>query len=295
VAETAHSSALSAAPPARAQQQDSKEENQRDNEARTIAMRSLKILTAALFLVSTGEAFQNLFSGQAFPSKPKGVSKVARSLEDELLAAIDQGGSRLDNSNLITGLVDELENTPSIPEPAIAPEVYGRWRLLYTTNADTSSPIQRRAVDTQKFAIFQDIIVNDKDQLQVNQVVKFSDKNQLSVDALASTAAYPLPELTERQSTGKILGLNLLGVSMVGEEAQPNFNRPNSRIEFVFDEGNFAFGSLKVPYPVPFRLPILRDAVKGWIDVSTLIWQPTVLLHPSLHLPLIGCRNLLRR
>lgn len=192
----------------------------------------------------------------------------AKALEDQLLAAIDNQGSRLANSDEIAALVTALESKPSIDEPAISESVYGRWRLMYTTNADTSSPIQRKAVDTQKFPIYQDIIVNDKDQLLVNQVVQFNDSAELTVTALASTAAYPLAELTERQGTGKILGLNILGVSAIGEEAKPDPNRPNSRINFVFDEGNFDFGSFQVPYPVPFRLPLLRDAVKGWIDIT---------------------------
>jgi len=160
----------------------------------------------------------------------------------------------------------------SIPRPAIAPEVYGRWRLLQTTNADTASPIQRKAVDTTKFDIFQDIVFaeNDPESLLVRQIVKFSDTNELCVDALASTSAYPLEELTDRERTGKILGLNILGVSMVGDEAEEDEARPDSRVRFVFDEGRFDFGGFTIPYPVPFRNPLFRDAVKGWIDITYL-------------------------
>lgn len=104
----------------------------------------------------------------------------------------------------------------------------------------------------------------------MRQIVKFNEKNELCVDALASTAAYPLQELTDRENTGKILGFNILGVSLVGEEAVEDENRPDSRIRFVFDEGKFDFGSFKIPYPVPFRNPLFRDAVKGWIDVTYL-------------------------
>ena len=75
----------------------------------------------------------------------------------------------------------------------------------------------------------------------MSQIVKFSETAELCVDALASTSQYPLEELTERKSTGEILGLNILGVSLVGEEAQPDPDRPDSRIDFVFDEGNFHF------------------------------------------------------
>ena len=56
----------------------------------------------------------------------------------------------------------------------------------------------------------------------------------------------------------------------MGDKAKPDPRRPNSRISFVFDQGNFDIGSFQVPYTVPFRLPILRDAVKGWIDITYL-------------------------
>ena len=123
-------------------------------------------------------------------------SQNARQVEDTLIQCIQDEGKRLAKSEQIASLVEELESLAprqSIPEPAIAPQIYGRWRLLYTNNADTSSPIQRKAVDTQAFPIYQDIIVNDEGKLLVNQVVKFSDTSELCVSALASTAAYPLP------------------------------------------------------------------------------------------------------
>lgn len=244
----------------------------------------IHIPSAALFLLVSilvewipgCNSFQNFlpkFDFQASKSTAKPIQQ-ARLVEDELLAAIRDQGNRLANSDRIAKLILQLEEEfrdVSIQEPAIAPQVYGRWRLIYTTNTDTSSPIQRKAVDTDSFAIYQDILLNaNEENLVVKQIVKFSDTIVLSVDALASTAAYPLEELSERKSTGKILGLNILGVSLVGEEAQEDPSRPNSRINFVFDEGNFDFGNFKLPYPVPFRLPLLRDWVKGWIDVTWL-------------------------
>lgn len=242
---------------------------------------SVAALSALLVLSLTSSCFglQNLIPKFPFPTAattrtPPFQSKVssARSLEDQLLAALQNVG-RLDTDNSldINALVLALEDQKGIARPAIAKQVYGRWRLLYTTNAETASPIQRKAVDTSKFPIYQDIVVNEKNQLVVSQVVKFSDSAELCVDALASTSAYPLPELTEREGTGKILGLNILGVSLVGDEAEPDESRPESRIDFVFDEGNFNFGNnFKLPYPVPFRSPLFRDAVKGWIDITYL-------------------------
>jgi hypothetical protein len=237
--------------------------------------RSPLVILVILLISQQCVAFQNLLPKEwSFPLKfgdgGGNAKKQTALLEDQLIEAIQTEGSRLANSDQIASLVAKLESRQSIPEPAIAPEVYGTWRLLYTTNADTSSPVQRKAVESQAFPIYQNIFVNDKDQLVVSQVVKFSENARLSVDALASTAAYPLPELTAIKSTGKVLGVNVLGVSLVGEEAMEDPNRPNSRINFVFDEGNFDFGSVRLPYPVPFRLGFLRDNFLGWIDLTFL-------------------------
>ena len=240
---------------------------------------SFLLLTTAA-LCSPVSAFQNLLPNLSFSPPNSPSTSGAIDLEDKLLLAIEANGKdkRLDNSDEISSLVSQLEaSSKSIPQPAIAPQVYGRWRLLQTTNANTASPIQRKAVDTTKFDIFQDIEFADNGEendnnktLLVRQRVKFSETNELCVDALASTSAYPLEELTDRQGTGKILGLNILGVSLVGEEAEEDPNRPDSRIRFVFDEGKFDFGGFTIPYPVPFRNPLFRDAVKGWIDITYL-------------------------
>jgi hypothetical protein len=208
------------------------------------------------------------------------MTLAAREIEDRLLLAV-QSVSRLDQSDEIDALVAQLESyslrgvSPSIAEPAIAPEIYGTWRLLFTTNTASSSPIQRSAVNTDQFPIYQNINVvpnsdrNSNSTLIVSQVVQFNANSQLRVDALASTAAYPLPELTARQSP-TTFGLSIFGTSLVGFDAQPNPLRPNSRIDFVFDSGEFALldGQIKIPYPVPFRLPFFRDIVKGWIDIT---------------------------
>lgn len=233
-------------------------------------MKTTLLLTSSLTLTA---AF-NLPNPFRSPVSGKTISKVtnnAIALEDALIQSIQNNDRLSKDDETINILIQQLEATQSIPEPSIAPEIYGRWKLISTTNVNTSSPIQRTAVDAEKYSIYQDIKVNQNNQLVVSQVVQFGNNAQLCVDALASTSAYPLPELTERQGTGKILGFNVLGVSLVGDEAKEDEeNKPNSRIKFVFDEGNFDLfnGNLKIPYPVPFRLPILRDAVKGWIDIT---------------------------
>jgi PAP_fibrillin len=249
-----------------------------------------------LSLSSNVEGLQNLIPSlpknwNPFPTGPwmnnnpdGGSNTGVKILEDQLLAAIAADpANRLSSSQDIDDRIVQLETCgKSIARPAIAPQVYGRWRLLHTSNAATASPIQRKAVDASQFAIYQDITIRNGDDnidsentnsnmLIVSQIVQFTDTIRLQVDALGSNTDYPLKELTERQSTGTILGLNLLGISLVGEDAAPDPNRPDSRIDFVFDEGKFQIGeSFQIPYPVPFRSPLFRDLVKGWIDITYL-------------------------
>lgn len=247
-----------------------------ENNERTThsSRRQLKLpfLFLILFiLIPRNGALQNLFSPPQWSLMGRSTPSAV-ALEDQLLDAISNANNRLSNDDTVESLISALEQSPaSIQEPAVAPQIYGRWRLLYTTAAETSSPIQRRAVNAQQFPIYQDIVFSADHRLLVKQIVEFSEQIRLSVDALASTPAYPLEELQARKSTGAIMGWNILGVSLVGEEALPDPERPNSRIDFVFDEGNFELGSgFRIPYPVPFRSPLFRDWVKGWIDITYL-------------------------
>lgn len=83
---------------------------------------------------------------------------------------------------------------------------------------------------------------------------------------MASTAARPIPGFVPRRGDGRILGLNLFGVS---ETAVPSSD-PDARIDFQFVDAGFDLSLLpfRLPYPVPFRL--LGDEVKGWIEVTYL-------------------------
>lgn len=255
----------------------------------------LSLLSIVTFISKSTLAFQgfsilpkwNLDSNDFFKKKSNDKLRTIE-IQDELIDAIrkqqqqQQGNENNLDDDRIRTLIQTLEQSEeTIGNPAIAPEIYGRWRLLYSTNTDTSSPIQRTAFrQTNTIPIYQDIIIDESTkQLKVNQVIQFNDNFYLSVDALASTSEYPLAELTNRQTTGKIFGMNLLGVSLVNDDEIAQYIggniKPNSRIDFVFDEGNFYFNDqYKIPYPVPFRFPLLRDWVKGWIIITYL--SPTL-------------------
>ena len=193
------------------------------------------LLLLCIFLLCVDHANSFTFIGFLTKNKPQppakepptsnnpkspGIQRIQ--LEEQLLKTIKLN-NRLDNSDEISNLVSRLESSGwSIPQPAIAPQVIGKWKLVHTNNAEIASPIQRKAVDSSAFDIYQDIILKDvegddgytKQQLVISQIVKFGLGTQLCVDALASTSKYPLAELTERKGSGKILGMNILGVSI---------------------------------------------------------------------------------
>jgi PAP_fibrillin len=97
------------------------------------------------------------------------VSPQQLQVEQDLIQAIESLDGRLTNSDTIDQLVQKLESIPSIPRPAVSSQIYGRWRLLHTTNADTASPIQRKAVSSKQFPIYQDILVVEKPNQQPQQ------------------------------------------------------------------------------------------------------------------------------
>ena len=139
------------------------------------------LYSSLLLIVPSADAFDfpNPFAAAATTKEASSLSSnaMAASLEEELIECFRS--QRLVSDSVVNELVSKLEDVPSISEPAIAPEVYGRWKLLGTTNVDTSSPIQRTAVDAQKYSIYQDILApgsgNDNENLVVSQVVQFGN------------------------------------------------------------------------------------------------------------------------
>ena len=94
--------------------------------------------------IASSAAFQTLFSNFQAHFGASSKQSGAKQLEDQLLAAIAEQ-DRLSTSDEIDAIVMQLEaSNKSLQRPAIAPEVYGRWRLMHTTNAATASPMTPR-------------------------------------------------------------------------------------------------------------------------------------------------------
>jgi len=172
----------------------------------------------------------------------------------------------------IESIISYLESSQSESpvDPIYSPAIDGCWKLLYTSSPGTNSPIQRTFTAFDSIGIYQVInLINTTNSFlpgclpDVSNTVIFNNQARLRVTALASTARKPI--IVPRRGDGRILGLNLFGVS---SSAAPR--RPTERIDFSFQEARFEFNSLpwSIPYPVPFKL--LGDEAKGWIDVTYL-------------------------
>lgn len=193
------------------------------------------------------------------------------SAEASLLAALDgvtgRGAGSLDPAAAaaVDAAVATLEADGGVAAPASAPDVEGRWRLVFTTRPGTSSPIQRAFTARDGFTVHQEIqLAAGTAPQRVTNVVTLGAAGVLRVEAEASTLASPLPGFTPRRGAG----LPLFGKSSTAPPADPA-----RRIDFAFDRAYFKFDALPftLPYPVPFKWlqsTGLGDEVKGWIDVT---------------------------
>ncbi|GMI00304.1 hypothetical protein TrST_g3125 [Triparma strigata] len=182
----------------------------------------------------------------------------------------------------VESAIEEVVNSPPDPiykDPATNPKLNGLWELIYQTAPTTSSPVQRFLTTSLKANDLSESIPYSPDSSvkiyqQVNMVEGKIDiivkpkgsSSNLTVTALSGSLSKPPPNWTERENDGKLLGLNILGVSKTNTDP-PNTPYGDVRVIFLFDTGSFNINDqIKIPYPVPFRSRLFRDNVKGWLD-----------------------------
>lgn len=230
-------------------------------------------------IASFSKHFHNSY--QKLPVFQTKSSSIISNLESQLLELLaspelSQTGRGVRSSQV---LKDQIENIVKDLElscdktsfnPIGNQNIDGCWKLLYTSNPGTNSPIQRTFTGIDGLSVFQVInLINTNTSFlgnsipDVSNTICFGDAIRLRVTALASTNEKKLIE--PRKGDGKILGLNVFGVS----SNQPPRNI-NERIDFAFQEAKFEFRdfNFEIPYPVPFKL--LGDEAKGWIDITYL-------------------------
>jgi len=157
-----------------------------------------------------------------------------------------------------------LEADGGIPRPTLptaVPSLDGLWKLLWTSRPGTASPIQRTFTSVDAFSVFQEIDLTGE-EARVNNIVRFGTAGYLKVEAQASTDSRPLQGFTPREGAGDFLW------GVFGKSTSFPPARPDSRIDFQFDQAAFYFSFLpfSIPYPVPFKL--LGDERKGFIDIT---------------------------
>lgn len=57
--------------------------------------------------------------------------------------------------------------------PTASGKLDGRWKLLYTSQTGTASPIQRTFIGVESFSVYQDISLHQPGQARVANVVIF--------------------------------------------------------------------------------------------------------------------------
>ena len=203
------------------------------------------------------------------PAAAAGAGPAKERLLEALAGAEGRGTKGLDEAQQarVGELIGELEAAGGVRAPTASGLLEGRWRLLYTTRPGTASPIQSTFTGVEAFTIYQEICLGVTDRPRVDNVVEFGAFGELRVEALASTDSRPLEGFTPREGDGRIGAWYPLGRSDVSPPS-----KAETRIDFKFDYAAFAFRDLAiaVPYPVPFRNPLLADETKGWLDTTYL-------------------------
>ncbi|GMH63736.1 hypothetical protein TrLO_g571 [Triparma laevis f. longispina] len=196
--------------------------------------------------------------------------------EQNLMKMLTSPSSKAQIESAISDVVSSPPNMTFL-DPATNPKLRGLWELLYQTAPKTSSPVQRFLTTSLKADSFSESIpYNTDSSVKVFQEIKTksidiivqpksSKSNNLTVTALSGSTSAPPPNWSERENDGKLLGLNVLGVSKTNTPPPPS-PYGDIRVIFLFDSGSFNINGLKIPYPVPFRSKLFRDNVKGWLD-----------------------------
>mmetsp|Transcript_2007 Transcript_2007/g.6030 ORF Transcript_2007/g.6030 Transcript_2007/m.6030 type:complete len:216 (-) Transcript_2007:2080-2727(-) len=130
-------------------------------------------------------------------------------------------------------MVDELERRDDAV-PTNLESLSALWQLMFTTRTNQASAIQRFVTGTGN-DVFQRVELSGEGKGRFSNIVKFSKlpvKGYLSVQA-----------------------------RIVSVEA-------SQRLKIQFDNAFFKFGSVRIPYPVPFRL--LGKKAQGWLDITYL-------------------------
>jgi len=206
-------------------------------------------------------------------------------LEQQLLSLLNinvqktRGANINDNeSNDIEKIILELERNSPIKNSNKSPLLDGVYKLLYTSSPGTNSPIQRTITSSDSVSVYQVVNINNlsdsflPNEPCVSNVVCFGDKARLRVSALASTIENP--KVIPRKGDGKILGLNIFGIS----KSDPPLN-PSDRIDFAFQEAKVEFVNSDkfLPYPVPFKLVfIIYIYINIIIIIIKIYYQKTL-------------------
>jgi len=141
----------------------------------------------------------------------------------------------------------------------------GAWELLFTSTSkfDVAAPLGRRVDGTAPGleGVF--------DALQGRSAAPSSaspPEREASSSPLQRffTGLFRAEQVITSENVSTIVNLAGAGTVTLVAELEPSTS--STRLNFLFNEGYFLIGGLRLPYPVPFRL--LGDEARGWIETT---------------------------
>ena len=193
------------------------------------------------------------------------LSPASAALEAEVIELARRGAPDAAVREAVAVLIAEAGGGLA-PEPALSPLLEGEWKLLSTSGSefDPRNPLGRRLDGTAPGleGFFARISGGD-------QVVAASSSPIQRAVTSAFSVVQTLRGLGSDAGRVEQVVETPVGSLHLNAAARVDPSEPQ-RVRFAFDEGYFAFrsSSLRLPYPVPFRL--LGKEAEGYLDTSYL-------------------------
>ena len=181
-------------------------------------------------------------------------------VEDALLRL--PAGQAADADQLISSLI----SAGGIDDPALSPVIEGDWTLLQTSSSefDLRNPLGRRVDGTSPGLEGAIAAITGGEAVQV------ASSSPIQRAITQAFSVVQTIRLTGSQPRVVQIVNTPLGPLTLGAKARVDASQPQ-RISFMFDEGYLQLAppaSLRVPYPVPFKL--LGKEAEGYLDTLYL-------------------------
>lgn len=138
----------------------------------------------------------------------------------------------------------------------------GAWELLFTSTSkfDVGAPLGRRVDGTAPGleGVFTALSGGAEASSEGGRRASSSPLQRLF------TGAFRAEQVITSERVDTVVNMTGVGTVTLVADLEPSPSK--TRLNFLFSEGYFIIGGLRLPYPVPFRL--LGDEARGWIETT---------------------------